>query len=69
VLAPSRQKDVGGTVKSEVLDEHVVWLFDFDCCKDMSQNEAGVEQAVAAFYRNDPFLPRPGKENERDQLL
>ena len=29
----------------------------------------GVEQAVAAFYRNDPFYPRPGREDARDQEL
>ncbi|KAJ5378111.1 Protein of unknown function DUF3669 zinc finger protein [Penicillium cataractarum] len=36
-----------------------VWVLDFDCCKDMSVDEAGVRQGVTAFWRNDPFYPRP----------
>lgn len=69
VLAPERQGETGRVVESGVLGEHTVWLLDFDCCRDMSQDEAGVEQAVAAFYKNDPFFSRPGRENERDRLL
>ena len=35
----------------------------------MPQNEKGVGQAVAAFYRNDPYFPRPGRSDTRDQAL
>ena len=44
---------------SNILGDHSVWVLDFDCCKDMSVDEAGVKQAVTAFWRNDPFYPRP----------
>lgn len=54
---------------SQILGNHAVWLLDFDCCKPMSLDEAGVEQAVVAFYRNDPFYPRPGRNDVRDQRL
>ena len=32
-------------------------------------DEKGVEQATAAFYRNDPYYPRPGRDNSVDQAL
>lgn len=36
-----------------------LWLLDFNRVKQISMDEAGVDQAVAAFYRNDPYFPRP----------
>lgn len=56
-------------IKSNILGEHVLWILDFDCCKQMSMDKIGVEQAVAAFYRNDPYYPRPGRDNVKDQTL
>lgn len=32
-------------------------------------NEFGVEHAAAAFLRNNPYYPRPGKEDGQDQKL
>lgn len=75
VLAPPRhdQAETGYAgapiLQSEILGDYCVWLLDFDCCRAMSQDEAGVDQAVAAFYKNDPFYPRPGKTDDRDQRL
>ena len=64
VLAPPREEsDQSRRIKSDFLGDHVVWLLDFDCCRDMPLDESGVEQAVAAFYRNDPYYPRPGQED------
>ena len=57
------------TIKSDELGEHVVWILDFDCCRHMTLDETGVAQAVAAFYRNDPYYPRPGRDNSMDQAL
>ena len=57
------------TMDNAFLGEHAMWILDFDCCNDMEMNEAGVKEAVAAFYRNDPYFPRPGREDERDQKL
>ena len=56
-------------IKSCFLGEHVVWILDFDCCRTMSLNERGVEQAVAAFWRNDPYYPRPRSGNVKDESL
>ncbi|KAJ4382476.1 hypothetical protein N0V86_002811 [Didymella sp. IMI 355093] len=42
--------------KSEAM---VVWMLDFDCVRLMSMDATGVQQAVDAFYRNDPYFPRP----------
>ncbi|KAL8956146.1 MAG: hypothetical protein Q9193_006247 [Seirophora villosa] len=75
VLAPPRHdradiESAGARVmQSPILGDHCVWLLDFDCCRSMLQDEAGVQQAVAAFYRNDPFYPRPAKPDDRDQRL
>ncbi|KAL9111488.1 MAG: hypothetical protein Q9227_004166 [Pyrenula ochraceoflavens] len=70
VLAPAKEGPSPMKIlHSEVLGEHVVWLLDFDCCRDMSMNEQGVEQAVRSFFRNDPFYPRPCRSNPYDQLL
>lgn len=57
------------TIKSRILGDHVIWILDFDCCKQISMDRIGVEQATRAFYRNDPFYPRPGCKNTKDQTL
>ncbi|ODM18941.1 hypothetical protein SI65_05558 [Aspergillus cristatus] len=60
VLAPpdgQRQEDT----MPNILGEHTMWMLDFDLCRDMSMDEAGVQKAVRAYWRNDPFYPRPGK--------
>lgn len=58
VLAPSSSSS--NPVITNVLGPHVMWILDFDCCRKMSMDERGIEQAVTAFLRNDPFYPRPG---------
>jgi hypothetical protein len=37
----------------------VLWMLDFDCVRDMSQDGEGIQQAVEAFYQNDAYCPRP----------
>ena len=78
VLAPPRKDHVNqlgvllhhnSTIEGAVLGNHVVWILDFDCCRTMTLDAKGVEQAVAAFYRNDPYFPRPGRDNGADQIL
>ncbi|KAL8796162.1 MAG: hypothetical protein Q9195_001495 [Heterodermia aff. obscurata] len=70
VLAPPPETvDDGKVIKSKVLGDHNVWLLDFDCCKEMPFNEAGVKQAKEAFYNNDPFFPRPDSKEVQDQML
>ena len=70
VLAPpSALLEEGKAIKSNILGEHQVWLLDFDCCREMPFDEAGVEQAIEAFYKNDPFFPRPKSEDLRKQIL
>ncbi|KAF2867794.1 zinc finger protein-domain-containing protein [Massariosphaeria phaeospora] len=46
-----------------------MWLLDFDCCRYMSMDEAGIEQACAAFFRNDPYYPRPCGADAADRIL
>ena len=78
VLAPPRKDNVNpsgvpshhnATITAEKLGDHVLWILDFDCCRTMTLDAKGVEQAVAAFYRNDPYFPRPGRDNGADQML
>ena len=73
VLAPppttSQSLASSSVIKSEALGEHVVWILDFDCCKSIPLDEKGVEQAVEAFYRNDPYYLRPKSSNGEDITL
>ena len=71
VLAPlpSDPNPSKHTISSRTLGDHALWILDFDSCKDMSFDETGVTQAVEAFFRNDPFFPRPGRDDVRDQEL
>jgi hypothetical protein len=54
---------------SSTLGEHSLWLLDFDCANTISMDESGLDQAVAAFWRNDPYYPRPSDSNEHEQRL
>ncbi|KAH9837497.1 calcineurin-like phosphoesterase [Teratosphaeria destructans] len=67
VLAPPRKDEDG--LSSDVLDTHRMWTLDFDCVNPITLDAQGVERAAVAFYKNDPFFPRPDSEDERDQRL
>ncbi|KAL9086079.1 MAG: hypothetical protein Q9165_007291 [Trypethelium subeluteriae] len=55
---------------SEFLGSHALWILDFDCCHPISMDDAGISQAVSAFFKNDPFFPRPNMTADlRDQQL
>ncbi|KIW58744.1 hypothetical protein PV05_03242 [Exophiala xenobiotica] len=43
----------------DILGTHSLWVLDFDCCKPLAMDDAGIEQAAYAFLRNDPYFPRP----------
>lgn len=51
------------TISSMHLGEHTLWILDFDCCRDMTMDTAGVDQAWRAFYKNDHYYPRPNTTN------
>ncbi|KAI1402422.1 zinc finger protein-domain-containing protein [Hypoxylon fuscum] len=67
VLAPAEDTP---QFNSQALGDHNMWILDFDCCRRMSLDKVGIEQAARAFLRNDPFYPHPsrGKEEE-DRML
>ncbi|KAI3337292.1 zinc finger protein-domain-containing protein [Xylariaceae sp. AK1471] len=70
VLAPARAGgSVLSTMHSPVLGNHCLWVLDFDCCRSMTMDTVGLKQAACAFWRNDPFYPRPGKECQEDIRL
>lgn len=71
VLAPPRKVDSppSSTFQSEYLGIHCMWILDFDCCQPISMDEAGIEKACVAFFKNDPFYPRPGSEKVADDKL
>ena len=52
---------------SESLGPYDVWMLDFDCCRHITMDEDGVEQIVRAFWRNDPYYPRPGGGAEDEE--
>jgi hypothetical protein len=47
--------------------ELVIWILDYDCIRYMAQDSHGVQQAVDAFYRNDPYFPRPFVFGHREE--
>jgi hypothetical protein len=47
--------------------ELVVWMLDYDCVRVMERSEAGVRQAVEAFYQNDAYFPRPHFHGHTDE--
>ncbi|KAF2805633.1 uncharacterized protein BDZ99DRAFT_540202 [Mytilinidion resinicola] len=69
VLAPPREPGQPTSFKSSGLGEHIIWILDFDCCKPITMNMAGVEQACHAFFLNDPYYPRPHGTVLEDQGL
>jgi hypothetical protein len=63
VLAPPNEKNGGSfEIQSNPLGDHSVWVLDFDLCRRMTMDLNGVKQAVASFWGNDPYYPRPGKD-------
>ena len=46
-----------------------LWLLDFNMCSKITLDDLGVKKAVKAFYRNDPYFPRPLAENRNDKRL
>lgn len=69
VLAPKGSHSESGSWHSEFLGEHTLWLLDFDCVKEMSMDGNGIAQAASAFFRNDPYFPRPCGRTELDVQL
>jgi hypothetical protein len=44
----------------KLLDQElVIWMLDYDCVHPMRQDISGIAQAAHAFWRNDPYFPRP----------
>lgn len=46
-----------------------LWLLDFNRCQKMSMDETGVDAGIKAFFKNDPYYPRPLGESAKDQKL
>ncbi|OQV03759.1 hypothetical protein CLAIMM_08762 [Cladophialophora immunda] len=63
------QKPGIGEYTNDFFGTHCLWLLDFDCCKPLTMDEAGVEQAARAFLRNDPYFPRPAAQVATDNAL
>lgn len=54
------QKETGRNEYTHcILGTHSLWVLDFDCCKPLIMDDAGIEQAAYTFLRNDPYFPRP----------
>ncbi|MCJ1475007.1 hypothetical protein MMC13_003667 [Lambiella insularis] len=60
-----------GTISMPKLDKRAVymWVLDFNRCQQISMDETGLKQAVRAFYRNDPYYPRPESDNPKDEAV
>ncbi|CAI6293413.1 unnamed protein product [Periconia digitata] len=73
VLAPPRGRELSTSsspvFQSEYLGNHCMWILDFDCCQQLSIDEEGIAKACTAFFKNDPFYPRPASGNPTDDAL
>ncbi|KAF2653308.1 hypothetical protein K491DRAFT_680611 [Lophiostoma macrostomum CBS 122681] len=69
LASPRCGDDSTTTFDSPSIGRHALWVLDFDCCRSMTPDEHGVEQACGAFFRNDPYYPRPNPANEGDDRL
>lgn len=71
VLAPPRgvESTLSSTFQSKYLGSHCMWILDFDCCQSLSMDETGIERACVAFWKNDPFYPKPGSGQTSDEAL
>ncbi|KAL2402484.1 hypothetical protein ABEF95_001977 [Exophiala dermatitidis] len=54
----------GDIYPHDILGTHSMWVLDFDCCRPMTMDDDGIDQAARAFLRNDPFFPRPVTDTE-----
>ena len=46
-----------------------IWLLDFNRCHDISMDATGLQQAVKAFFRNDPYYPCPLGTTKNDECV
>lgn len=70
VLAPPRAGfSTSSAFQSAYLGAHSLWILDFDLCHSLSKGKDGVQEACEAFFKNDPFYPRPGSVEPADEEL
>ncbi|KAI1122160.1 zinc finger protein-domain-containing protein [Nemania abortiva] len=67
VLAPAPKAPL--MMRSPVLGKHCLWMLDFDRCRPMTMDDAGLEKATRAFWENNRYYPRPVKGVGEDSLL
>ncbi|KIW83743.1 hypothetical protein Z517_02989 [Fonsecaea pedrosoi CBS 271.37] len=58
-----------GEYTNDFFGTHGLWVLDFDCCRSMTMDDAGIEQAARAFLKNDPYFPRPVTRSSSDSAL
>lgn len=68
VLAPLPigEKEESGTntvTINNALGQHTMWILDFDLCHSLDMSTEGLGKAVDAFFKNDPFTPRPNTKH------
>lgn len=51
VLAPPWGEAIMADTISNILGDHCMWLLDFDLCRDITMDEAGVCQVTQAFRK------------------
>ncbi|KAF3011155.1 hypothetical protein E8E13_011503 [Curvularia kusanoi] len=68
VLGSLEERSQGREAREEreavfIGEDIVVWMLDFDCVSRVSMDREGFQQAAGAFWRNDPYFPRPWARN------
>ncbi|KAG5950230.1 hypothetical protein E4U53_005358 [Claviceps sorghi] len=67
VLGASRE--VGDADDFVTLAQHPIWMLNFGGSRPITEDESGLESIARAFWRNDPYYPRPHSAHPRDRRL
>lgn len=51
------------------LAEHSLWMLDYDCSRPIEADETGLRAIARAFWRKDPYFPRPSATDVQSQSL
>jgi hypothetical protein len=51
------------------LAAHPLWMLEYDCCKPIKADGKELEAIARAFWRNDPYYPRPGIADSQSQRV
>lgn len=69
VLAPQGPNEAANEADTSLqLGKHDIWVLDYDLCRRMTMDLEGINRAALSFWRNDPYFPRPERDDSCSNL-